>query len=120
VAGLGVRLFTDEMVSPDVAEQLERHSYDALSCQAARRLGLGDEEQLAYATAEGRAIVSFNARDFIPLDAQWKADGRPHAGIIITTAEMDTGRLVRWLARHLDTVAPPLQDNTLLWLNRAP
>jgi hypothetical protein len=47
MAGLGVRLFTDEMISPDVAEQLQRSGYDVLSCQAAHRLGYGAEEQLA-------------------------------------------------------------------------
>ena len=120
MAGLGVRLYTDEMVSPDVALQLLRHGYDALSCQAARQLGRTDEQQLAYATGQGRAIFTLNVRDFIPLDARWKAAGKTHAGIIVAAAMADTGRLVRYLARHLDTVAPASQANTLLWLKTTP
>ena len=119
MAGLGVRLYTDEMVSPDVALELQRLGYDALSCQAAQQLGHSDEDQLTYATREGRAIFTFNARDFAPLDSRWKAAGEPHAGIILAPAIADSGLLVRYLARHLETVAPATQADTLLWLHTA-
>jgi hypothetical protein len=120
VAGLGIRLFTDEMISPEVAAQLQRRGYDALSCQATNRLGYSDEDQLTYATSERRAIVSFNARDFIPLDARWKVAGTAHAGIILTSADADIGRLVLRLARHLDIATPAMQADTLLWLGTVP
>src|SRR6516225_12284641 len=32
-----------------------------------------DEEQLAFATAENRAILTFNIRDFAPLHEAWQA-----------------------------------------------
>lgn len=37
MAGLGVRLYTDEMISPRLAEVLRQHGYDAESCQEAQR-----------------------------------------------------------------------------------
>jgi len=43
-----------------------------------------DEEQLAFATGEKRAILTFNIRDFAPLREAWQAAQRPHAGIIVS------------------------------------
>jgi hypothetical protein len=43
-----------------------------------------DEDQLAFAAAEGRAILTYNVRDFAPLHGQWLATGRPHAGVIVS------------------------------------
>jgi len=62
VAGLGIRLFTDEMIDPDLAIALRRLGYDAESCQEAQRHNrkLSDEDQLDYAAGEGCAILTFN------------------------------------------------------------
>ena len=43
-----------------------------------------DEEQLAFATAENRVILTFNIRDFAPLHEARQAAGLPHAGIIVS------------------------------------
>ena len=66
MAGLGVRLFTDEMISSDVAAGLRLRGYDVESCEEAGRArqSISDDEQLAYATAAQRAIFSFNMGDF--------------------------------------------------------
>lgn len=122
MAGLGVRLYTDEMLSPRLAAQLRRQGYDVVSCYEAGRGGLGipDDEQLAYANQEGRAIVTHNARDFVPLDGRWKDNKRAHAGIVVIAGTPSLALLLRWVARHLDTVPPAVQDDTLLWLDTSP
>jgi len=122
VAGLGVRLYTDEMTSPDLARALQREDYDALSCHDAglSNRAISDEDQLAYASREGRAILTFNASDFLRLDREWKAASRRHAGIIIVPRPLPLGRLVRSVARHLDAVSPDAQDDVLLWLDVSP
>jgi hypothetical protein len=43
-----------------------------------------DGEQLEFAAAQGRCIVSFNVRDFRMLSEEWARTGRQHAGIVVT------------------------------------
>jgi uncharacterized protein DUF5615 len=119
VAGLGIRLYLDEMFSGRVALALRRQGYDIESCYDA---GLGgqrvsDDQRLAFAAQQGRAILTCNARDFVPLDRRYKADGREHAGILLSPWIDDLGEIIRCVQRHLDEVRPETQWNTLLWLD---
>ena len=118
MAGLGVRPFTDEHIFRDLARALRTHGYDAVGCQEAGRANqkISDDEQLAYAARSGRAILTENHVDFVPLDAAWKSDGREHAGIIIVGNVGAFGELLRRIERHLNTYSPEVQHNTLLWL----
>ena len=47
---------------------------------------LPDDQILAHATATGRALATANIKDFMPLDAQYRAAGQAHAGLIFTAA----------------------------------
>ena len=58
--------------------------FDVLTTEEAGRDTASDEEQLAFAAGAGRAILTFNIRDFAPLHEQWRAAGRPHAGMIVS------------------------------------
>jgi hypothetical protein len=118
MAGLGIRLFTDEMINPSLAPELRRRGYDVESCDEAGRSQrrISDADQLEYATGQGRAILSFNKRDFIALDRSYKGGVRRHAGIIVAPQIDDLGVLLRAVQRHLDTVEPEMQADTLLWL----
>lgn len=118
MAGLGVRLFTDEMIDPDLAVALRRLGYDAESCQEAQRHNqkIPDEDQLDYAARQGRAILTFNVGDFYQRNAAWRAAGRTHCGIIVAAEIADPGELLRRTRHHLDTHAPSVQHNMILWL----
>lgn len=101
-------LLLDEMFSNTIAEQLSIRGRDVRAVIADRSLvGLPDERILAQAAAEGRALVTANIRDFVPLDALHRAVGRPHAGIVLVAARTFpqnrtfTGALVDGLARLL-------------------
>ena len=50
-------------------------------------LALPDDQILAHATATGRALVTANIKDFIPLDAQYRAAGQNHAGLIFISSK---------------------------------
>jgi len=67
-----------------LAVDLRTRGYDALTTQEAGKDTASDEEQLAFATDEARAILTFNIRDFAPLHEQWQATERSHAGIIVS------------------------------------
>ena len=81
-------LLLDEMFSDDIARQLRNKGYDVISAVADLALvGLPDDQVLAYATAEGRALVTANIKDFVPLDARYRAAGQSHAGLILVSTK---------------------------------
>lgn len=80
-----VKLLLDEMHSHLVAEALARDGHDVIAAVATPRLrGLADADLLAEAAADERAVVTENVRDFLPLVRMWVAEGRGHAGLLLT------------------------------------
>jgi hypothetical protein len=118
MAGLGIRLFMDEMINPRLAISLIRVGYDVESCQRAGRAnqGISDQDQLTYAMSQGRAILTFNGTDYEQLDRRWKIRGWSHGGIIVSPQILDLAELVRRVQLHLDTISPDAQRDTLLEL----
>jgi hypothetical protein len=81
-------LLLDEMFSGAIAEQLHAKGHDVLAVVAAPALvGLPDDEILAHATATGRALVTANIKDFVHLDARYRAASQTHAGLIVVSAK---------------------------------
>ena len=81
-------LLLDEMFSDDISQQLRAKGYDAISVVADPALvGLPDEQVLAYAATEGRALVTANIKDFVPLDGRYRAAGQSHAGLILVSTK---------------------------------
>jgi hypothetical protein len=81
-------LLLDEMLSDDIAQQLRAKGYDVISVVADSALaGLPDDQVLAYARTEGRALVTANIKDFVPLDGHYRAAGQSHAGLILVSTK---------------------------------
>jgi Domain of unknown function (DUF5615) len=81
-------LLLDEMFSGVIAEQLRAKGHDVLAVVDDPALtGLADEQILAHATATGRALVTANIKDFMPLDARYRAASQAHAGLILVPAK---------------------------------
>jgi hypothetical protein len=81
-------LLLDEMFTDDIAQQLRTKGYDVISVVTDPALvGLPDDQILAYATAEGRALVTANVKDFVPLDARYRAADQSHAGLILVSTK---------------------------------
>ena len=60
-----VRLYVDEDASETaVIVGLRARGVELLTTWEAGRLGLSDADQLAFAADQGRALYTFNARDF--------------------------------------------------------
>jgi predicted nuclease of predicted toxin-antitoxin system len=118
VAGLGIRLYLDEMIPPKLALAPRDSGYDAIHCRdvGLSNQAISDDEQLAFAAQAGRAILTFNSLDFPRLDAPWKSTRQSHTGIIVSREISDLGTLLRRVQQHLDTVDPVQQDDLLLWL----
>ena len=80
----GQRLLLDEMLSGAIAEQLRARRHDVAAVVEDNALiSLPDEDLLVAAADGGRAIVTANIKDFVPLDQRWKAAGQSHAGIVL-------------------------------------
>ena len=81
---LFVRLYLDRHIVGRLATDLRGRGFDVLRTEETGNDTASDEEQLAYAATDRRAIVTFNIRDFAPLNQKWQTSGRPHAGIIVS------------------------------------
>jgi len=120
VSGPSIRLYTDEDVHAHVAEQLQRLGYDVLSCVAAGNAHqqISDDWQLRFATRNRRAILTHNIADYVVLDAEWRASGHEHWGIVLVSQETPLHELIQRTRQHLATIAPDVQYNAVLFLAR--
>ncbi len=82
-------LYADEDFDHRVVARLRALGHDVVTVMDAGRRGLSDEDQLAHASAEGRALVTFNRADFHALHRR----GIAHAGIITCTRDPETDAL---------------------------
>ncbi|MGH9752709.1 MAG: DUF5615 family PIN-like protein [Blastocatellia bacterium] len=57
------KLHLNEHLSPRLAVQLRMHGYNVTSTLEMGMVGVDDDEQLTFAVAEQRAIVTFNHKD---------------------------------------------------------
>lgn len=98
-----MRLLVDEMYPRLIARELRSRGHDAESVHDAPGPGTSDEEVLAHALREGRAVVTENVRDYRPLSAARIAEGSGHAGLVFTTPRRwprsDPGPLIASRAR---------------------
>ena len=76
------------MFADTIAQQLRVKGHDALAVVADPSLvSLPDDQILSRATGTGRALVTANIKDFMPLDAQYRAAEQSHAGLILVSAK---------------------------------
>jgi hypothetical protein len=107
-------LYADEDFSYLVVRRLRQLGHDLLTAQEAGQAGQGitDEAVLVFATAAGRAVVTFNRRHFIRLHSEVSS----HAGIVVCTRDDDVLALADRIHQQLQQVSS-LQDQ-LLRINR--
>ena len=79
-----MRAILDEQLSPQIAVLLCQAGYD-VDAVADREDLVGRSDRIIFEVActEGRAVVTNNIKDFRPLAAEWLAQGRVHAGLIM-------------------------------------
>jgi hypothetical protein len=118
-------LLLDEMFSDTIAQEMTTNGHDVLAVVADPALaGLLDEQILAHAAATGRALVTANIKDFMPLDAGYRAAGRTHAGLILVhtkTFPQDrtyTAAITKALSALLDQ-PNSIQGDQVLFLPRS-
>lgn len=81
-----MRLLLDEMIGPAVARGLRQQGLDVVAVVEETELrSLSDPAVLEHAAVESRVLVTRNIGDFARLDAQWRAEGRHHRGLVMVT-----------------------------------
>lgn len=83
-----MKLLLDEMHAPVIADHLQRESFDVVAVAAGANLrGMSDEDLLAHAAANQRALVTENVVDFMPLAMQWASTNQVHSGLVLTNPQ---------------------------------
>lgn len=95
------RLYSNENFPLPVVEVLRQLQHDVLTIQETGQAGqaMSDESVLAFAHAEGRALLTFNRKHFIRLHRE----GKPHAGIIACTSDKDFAGLAQRIHDAIET-----------------
>jgi len=118
-----VKLLLDEMLSPDIAQQLRERGHDVKAIAVSEHAELDDSEVLDIARSQQRAVVTNNVRDFRPLHIDAVQAGGPgHYGMVFMSGSFrrtraDIGRIVVALEAKL-AAYPGLEDlaNAEEWL----
>lgn len=112
-----VRLYVDEdFQRQGLVRAIRARGYDIVTTLEVARTGMSDTNQLVYAAENHRTLITFNARDFVPLHRDYLIDGRFHSGIIISN-QLETGVLVRRLLRLLQSRSAEDMVNWLEFLS---
>lgn len=106
IEGLSVQLYLDHNVNARLASDLRARGFDVITTYEASNITKSDEEQLAYATAQHRVLVTFNIRDYSRLHRKWHEEGKAHAGIVVSEEipGPQYGKLFRRTLKLLNTV----------------
>lgn len=82
-----MKLLLDEMYAPSVAALLRDWGHDAVAVKERTDLmGLPDQDLVRAATAEGRAVVTENGKDFAAVGQRIFTAGQRHSGLILAAA----------------------------------
>lgn len=108
-------MYTDEDVDVLIAVLLRARGFSVLTTRDARRLRATDEEQLAFATAAQRTLVTHNRVDFEALHHAYLSAGKDHAGIIIARRH-PAQEIVQRLLIILNAVTADEMQNQLRYI----
>lgn len=112
-----IRLYLDEdTLSRSLINALRARNVDVLSAHQAGLVSIADEVHLAYAAELERTVFTFNTRDFVQLHGTWLAEGRNHAGIIVSD-QIHVGQIVRRLLKLFDARSAEEMQNWLEFLS---
>ena len=118
-----MKLLIDEHYANEIAAELRSAGRDVVTVSERQIRGIDDESQRAFASSEDRALLTNNARDFMPIIGRWATSGRDHCGLLLTAdsslpRDNDTiGLHVRTLRAIMDAhLGPRALANAVRWL----
>ncbi|MCC3413155.1 MULTISPECIES: DUF5615 family PIN-like protein [unclassified Microcoleus] len=113
-----IRLYLDEdTLRKAFVQALRENGVDVVTVSDANNLGRIDEEQLIWATEQGRVIYTFNSRDFCRLHGNLLAVGGSHSGIIVAPRQSySVGEQLRGLLNLIGSKSAEEMMNQLEFL----
>lgn len=79
-----MKALLDEQLAPQIAVLLRQRGFDVVAvADRSDLVGCSDREILQIASAELRAVITNNIKDFRPLATERIARGESHAGLIL-------------------------------------
>lgn len=118
-----VKLLLDEHLSPDIAQALRERDHDVVALGERHEwIGLSDDDVIALALREQRAVATGNLRDYRPRASALVSGGAGHFGMLYVPgnyrrSRREIGRMITALAAILE--AHPADDglrNGETWL----
>ena len=105
-----MKALLDEQLSPQIAALLRQTGLDVEAvADRPDLIGRSDIHVFEISCGEDRAVITNNIRDFRALAAQWLAQGRIHAGLILLpSSRTRTRAAITMLAGRIASV---LRDN---------
>ncbi|HDN27510.1 MAG TPA: hypothetical protein ENG03_10530 [Thioploca sp.] len=109
-----IKLYADENFRKPTVEELRRLGYDILTAYEAGQANqdIPDEEVLAFAKQQKRAVITYNRKHFIKLHHHIKE----HTGIIVCTEDHHDQRLAK--NSHSQLTTHISLDNKLIRVNK--
>ena len=103
----------------DVVRGLRSRGVDVVTAADAGMIRRRDEDHLRLATVQGRALYSFNVRDFHEIHTAWAASGHNHCGIVLTKQQRySSGDQIRLLLRLIGSLSAETMRNREEFLGR--
>lgn len=84
--------------------------------------GLEDPAVLELAASEGRILVTFDAKDFVPLLGEWTRRGKTHSGCILVPGSVSHeyfGIIIAGIADILGDSSQEEWKDRVEWLRRS-
>jgi predicted nuclease of predicted toxin-antitoxin system len=123
-----LKLLLDEQFPPDIAKRLRERDHDVVAvCERPDLISAEDETLLVLSTAEKRALLTNNVRDFVPITKRWVGEGRSYYGLLLASdrtlqrSRNTIGAYVRAIDRLLrEHPAEGALRDQILWLQADP
>ena len=106
-----IRFYLDEHIHSAVADGLRRRGIEVLTVQQARKTGLADREQLAFALDIKRVMVTMDS-DFLVI----ASEGVSHAGVAYASPGKSIGELIRAIVLIHDVLTSADMKNHVEYL----
>ena len=97
---------------------LRNAGVDVMTASDVNKTGYVDEQQLAWATEQGRVLYSANIRDFCRIHSVLMGQGESHVGIVLVQQQRySVGELVRGLVKLIATKSADEMVNQVVFLS---
>jgi len=108
----------EDALSKALVQALRSQGVDVVTTNEVGQAGCLDEQQLEYATLQGRVIYSYNVGDFYKLHTAYLMQGMSHAGIILAPQDSySVGEQMRRLLKLLGAVSQERMRDQVVFLS---